>query len=126
MDLQGCLDHPLVSRMKNYYIDDCSDDEDTLEAVIGKDKKGDVIKLIKGKVTWINYYPKTWGQAVSLAKIHNFYETELTLRGAKILYKEKDLITATMTKEGKEIWFSFLFSQDGMFEVSIAETGSSK
>ncbi len=121
MDIEGCRDHPLISRMKNFYIDDCSDDEDILEIVIGKDKKGDLIKTIKGKITWINYYPKKEALNISMAKIHNYYETELTLKGCKIIYQEKDLITAVLTKEGKEIWFSLVFSDDGMYEISIAE-----
>ncbi len=126
MDMEGCYDHPLITRMKNFYIEDCSMDEDTLEAVIGKDKKGDLIKIIKGRVTWINYYPKKEALGVSMAKIHNYYETEMTLKGCKIIYKEKDLITAVMTKEGKEFWFSLLFSEDGMYEISIAEPRTKK
>lgn len=122
MDTEGCKDHPLISRMKNFYIEDCSDEEDILEAVIGKDKKGDRIRIIKGKVTWINYYPKEGGKVISMAKIHNYYETELTLKDCQIVYQEKDLITAVLTKEGKEIWFSLLFSEDGMYEISIAVT----
>lgn len=121
MDAEGCKDHPLISRMKNFYIEDCSSDEEFLEAVIGKDKKSDLIKIIKGKVTWINYYPKKEAIGISMAKIHNYYETELTLKGCKLVYQEKDLITAVLTKEGKEIWFSLLFSEDGMYEISIAE-----
>ena len=121
MDEEGCKDHPLISRMKNFYIEDCSSEEEILEAVIGKDKKGDLIKIIKGKVTWINYYPKKEATGISMAKIHNYYETELTLKGYKMIYQEKDLITAVLTKEGKETWFSFLFSEDGMYEISIAE-----
>jgi hypothetical protein len=121
MDEEGCKDHPLISRMKNFYIEDCSSEENILEAVIGKDKQGDLIKIIKGKVTWINYFPKKEAQGMSMAKIHNYYETEMTLKGYKIIYQEKDLITAVLTKEGKEIWFSLLFSEDEMYEISIAE-----
>ncbi|OGR11519.1 MAG: hypothetical protein A2097_08245 [Desulfobacula sp. GWF2_41_7] len=122
MDAEGCKDHPLISRMINFYIEDCGNDEDILEAVIGKDKKDDLIRIIKGKVTWINYYPKEGGKGISMAKIHHYYETELTLKGCQIVYQEKDLITAVLTKDGKETWFSLLFSQDGMYEISIAET----
>jgi hypothetical protein len=50
-----------------------------------------------------------------MAKIHYHYETELTLKGCKMIYQEKDLITAVLTKEGKEIWFSLLFSDDGIY-----------
>jgi hypothetical protein len=121
IDIEGCWDHPLISRMKNFYIEDCSNDEELLEAVIGKDKKGDLIKIIKGKVTWINYYPQKEALGISMAKIHNYYETEMTLKGYKIIYQEKDLITAVLIKEGKETWFSLLFSEDGMYEISIGE-----
>ncbi len=126
MDEEGCKDHPLISRMKNFFIEDCSIEDDILEAVIGKDKKGDLIRIIKGKVTWINYCLKDETQGISMAKIHHYYETELALRGCKIIYQEKDLITAVLTKEGKEIWFSFLFSNDGMYEISIAEPKGTK
>lgn len=126
MDAEGCKDHPLISRMKNFYIEDCSNEEDILEAVIGKDKKGDRIRIINGKVAWINYYPKDEAQGISMAKTHHYYETELTLKGCQIVYQEKDLITAVLTKEGKETWFFLLFSEDGMYEISIAEPRAKK
>ncbi|MFA5906483.1 MAG: hypothetical protein WC836_21320, partial [Desulfobacula sp.] len=122
MDMGGCWDHPLISRMKHFYIEDCSTDEELLEVVIGKDKQGDLIKIIKGRITWINYYPKKEAlPGISMAKIHNYYETEMALKGFKIIYQEKDLITAVLTREGIEFWFFLLFSEDGMYEISIAE-----
>jgi hypothetical protein len=56
IDAEGCklsFNFPY----ENFYIEDCSSDEDIVRPD-RKRQKGDLIKIIKGKVTRINYYPK--------------------------------------------------------------------
>lgn len=81
-DEPGCKDHPLLSRMPNYYIQDCdTKDFDQMEFV---NEQGEDV-MVEGKCYYISYYINEGAQAASDLQIkRNFINAIQKIGGTKI------------------------------------------
>ena len=85
-DADGCKDHPLFTRMKNYYIVQCEKKYD--QPIIMIDEDPDSPKNLKpeGDKTFIKYqYEDSAGTAPSYLQIRRNYQNAAKALQAKIL-----------------------------------------
>jgi len=114
-----CKDHPLFTRMPDYWIRSCKQVQfDSYEFVVAKGKK----EAVEGQLWRITYYP----QATALSKpsqlqIQRNYENAVQKLGGTVVYSEKGLSTMKLVQDGKEIWVEVQASFAGGYGLSIAQ-----
>jgi outer membrane protein OmpA-like peptidoglycan-associated protein len=103
-DAEGCKDHPLFTRMKNYYITNCEKNFDAVEFTIADGKT----ETVEGDKTVIDYNLKEGAQAPSGLQIIRNYETAVKSLGGVTLYQDANAGAATfkLVKNNREIWVS--------------------
>jgi OOP family OmpA-OmpF porin len=103
-DAEGCKDHPLLTRMKNYYITNCEKNFDAVEFTLANDKT----QTVEGDKTVIDYGLKENAQAPSALQIIRNYETAVKSLGGVTLYQDANAGAATfkLVKNNREIWVS--------------------
>jgi outer membrane protein OmpA-like peptidoglycan-associated protein len=103
-DAEGCKDHPLFTRMKNYYITNCEKNFDAVEFTIADGKT----ETVEGDKTVIDYTLKEGAQSPSGLQIIRNYETAVKSLGGVTLYQNADAGAATfkLVKNNREIWVS--------------------
>jgi len=107
-DADGCKDHPLLTRLENFYISECQENYNELQLRIG----GSQSETKEGNLFYIyyRYNSETDAKPKSALQIMKNYEMAITKNGGKMLYKnsntQEDYLEATYylsTKE-KEYW----------------------
>jgi len=119
-DAENCKDHPLFSRMKNFYISECKSAFDAVEFYI---KDADP-KTVEGQMTRIEYYLKDNAPRPSQLQVRRNYGNAAKAIGAAILYDQDNYLTGRLTKNGKETWFKAEIYNDGNnFALTVLEVG---
>jgi outer membrane protein OmpA-like peptidoglycan-associated protein len=99
-DVEGCKDHPLLSRMQNYLIGDCKNNYDQIDFVnaAGEDVKEE------GNLTYIWYVFNTESGAnePSFFQILKNYSTAILKIGGKKNYQDDGSAFFELKKNGKE------------------------
>jgi OmpA-OmpF porin, OOP family len=99
-DMEGCKDHPLLTRMKNFYIYDCVSNYDAVEFYI---KDGET-KTLEGQKTFIGYGLNENCSQPSDLQVRRNYANAIKSLGGEIIYDKDNLGTYKVVKNGKEIW----------------------
>ena len=113
-DADGCKDHPLFTRMKNYYIVQCEKKYD--QALIMIDEDPDSSKNLKpeGDKTFIKYqYEESAGKAPSYLQIRRNYQNAAKALKAKILVDRERYTGMQIDKSGGRIYISLELFNDG-------------
>jgi outer membrane protein OmpA-like peptidoglycan-associated protein len=122
-DADGCKDHPLFTRMKNYYIIQCEKKYD--QALIMIDEDPDSSKNLKpeGDKTFIKYqYEESAGKAPSYLQIRRNYQNAAKALKAKILVDRERYTGMQMDKSGGRIYISLeLFNDGRSINLTIVE-----
>ncbi len=121
-DAEGCKDHPLFTRMKNYFITSCEKNFDAVEFTIGDGKT----ETVEGDKTVINYGLKEGIQAPSALQIIRNYQAAVKSLGGVTLYQDTDGGAATfkLVKNNREIWISIqTYNNNTGMELIILEKG---
>jgi OOP family OmpA-OmpF porin len=119
-DVEGCKDHPLVSRMKNFTISDCKSSFDAGEFYVAEGET----KTVEGQKTVIEYVLKEGSPEVSYLQIRRNYGNAIKSLGGTILYDESRYISGKIVKNGREVWLSVEGFNDGSdYVVTIVEVG---
>jgi len=106
-DIEGAKDHPLISRLADFYIDEYEEFEfDSEEFYDENDKE----YVIEGRKWVIGYELKEGIQAPGVAKIRQNYQNALKKIGAEII-RAKD--TWKVVKSGKEVWINLWITGGG-------------
>ncbi|MEO0228311.1 MAG: hypothetical protein ABIL70_09720, partial [candidate division WOR-3 bacterium] len=101
-DRKGCKDHPMFTRMGNFYLYNC--DEKNYDEVDFRDERGKEIK-VEGKVYEITYRIKEGFTPPSgLEVIRNYENAIKKIGGVKIFQKDKYYIWLKLDKAGKTFW----------------------
>lgn len=101
-DAKGCKDHPMFTRMENFYIDRCK--EEKFDAVDFRDEKGKEIK-VEGKVYEIDYATKKGFSPPSGLQVIRNYENAIKKIGGVKVYQEGSYeIWLKLNKGGKTFW----------------------
>jgi outer membrane protein OmpA-like peptidoglycan-associated protein len=116
-DAQDCQDHPLISRMKNYYISSCEKSFNAFDFYV---KEG--TKTLEGERTKIQYYLKEGSPQPSFLQIRRNYGNAVKNIGGVVLYDDDRRGTFKVSKDGKEAWIALeAFNEGRNYEVVILE-----
>ncbi len=118
-DTRDCKDHPLFTRMPDYWIHSCA--EKAFEAYSFAIGKGKSIEA-EGHCWKISYYPQsTLKSKPSELQILRNFENAVTKLGGTVLSKEKNKETLQLTKDGKELWVEVTAEFTGKYGLTIVE-----
>lgn len=134
-DADGCTDHPLLTRLENFYISQCENNYNELQLRTSSSKT----ETKEGNLFYIYYrYNSEAGvKAKSALQIIKNYEIAITKNGGKMIYKNSNSLDANLeatyylsTKE-KEYWVqltSFAGTDNAIeaFSLNILEMDAMK
>ena len=116
-DAKSCQDHPLISRMSNYYISSCEKGFNSVDFMV---KDGS--KTLEGQRTKIEYYLKEGSPQPSFLQIRRNYGNAIKNIGGAVLYDDDRRGTFTVNKGGKEAWIALeAFNEGRSYELVILE-----
>ncbi len=118
-DDPNCKDHPLFTRMPDYWIHHCKEVEfDAYPFVVGKGKT----EQVEGHLWQINYraQPNLNSQPSELQIVRNF-ENAVKKQGGAVVYSEKPKTTFRLKSNGKEIWVDLLTDWTASYTLTILE-----
>ncbi len=116
-DAKGCKDHPLISRMNNYYISSCEKSFNSFEFLL---KEGS--QTLEGDMTKIEYYVQEGSPQPSFLQIRRNYGNAIKNIGGAVLLDDGRRGTFKVTKGGKEAWIAVeAFNEGRNYEVVIVE-----
>jgi outer membrane protein OmpA-like peptidoglycan-associated protein len=116
-DAKGCKDHPLISRMKNYYIDSCEKSFNSFNFYV---KEG--TKTLEGERTKIEYYLQEGSPQPSFLQIRRNYGNAVKNIGGTVFFDEDRRSTFKVTKGGRETWIALeAFNEGRTYELVILE-----
>ncbi len=101
-DREGCKDHPIFTRMENFYIGDC--EEKKFDEMDFRDENGKTIK-IEGRIYGADYeIRKGFTPPSGLQVIKNYENAIKKIGGVKIYQEDKYEIWLKLDKAGKTFW----------------------
>lgn len=118
-DEEGCKDHPMFTRMPNFYIENCKEkDFDQVEFL---DEKGNEIK-VEGKYYWVEYDIKEGYKAPSELQILRNYENAMKKIGGVVVREDSGMAYLKLNKAGKLYWvIVFPRGSGSYYELTIVE-----
>jgi len=114
-DVKGSSDHPLISRMPDFWI--ASYQESEYESHTFRDGANNKID-IEGHKYFIEYRLNTGGQEPGRLMILKNHENALKEINAEILSTTKKDLYCKVTEEGKEIWIQ-VHALDRLYRLTI-------
>lgn len=108
-DAENCKDHPLLSRMKNYYIAECETRFDEATFIL----PGSEEKTLEGQKTKLRYDIQPDVQRASPVQIRKNYANAIKAIGGQALFDEGYQATYKIVKNGKETWIRLDVWNDG-------------
>ena len=120
-DAEGCQDHPVLSRMKNFFITNCvSSDFDSAEFYVTPEET----KTVEGKKLSISYEVKEGVPVPSELQIRRNYINAVKSLGGSVLCEFDNFVFLKVVKNGREMWVSVETHDNGMtYSLVILETG---
>ena len=113
-DADGCKDHPLFTRMKNYYIVQCEKKYDQANIMIDEDPDSPKNLKPEGDKTFIKYqYEDSAGKAPSYLQIRRNYQNAAKTLKAKILVDRERYTGMQIDKGGGRIYIGLELFNDG-------------
>jgi outer membrane protein OmpA-like peptidoglycan-associated protein len=117
-DMEGCKDHPMFTRMKNFYISNCESNFDAVDFYVNDSD----FKTIEGQKTKIEYYLKEGSPVPSYLQMRRNYSNALKSIGGTVLYENATYLCGNLTKNNREIWASVDCYNDGWeYVLTIVE-----
>ena len=108
----------MLSRMRNYSIDECEKNFDELEVYL----KDSTTKTLEGEVIHIGYALQENAQRPSPLQIRRNYENAIKGIGGEILLSEDNHATFRIVKNGKETWVKLdVWNGGNDYDVYILE-----
>lgn len=100
-DRGGCQDHPMFTRMSNFYIERCH--EEKFAQAKFRDEKGKEIK-VEGRLYKIDYAIKAGFTAPSALQVLRNYANAIREIGGRTVYQDEYEIWLKLDKGGKTFW----------------------
>jgi outer membrane protein OmpA-like peptidoglycan-associated protein len=117
-DAENCKDHPLLSRMKNFYITECEKRFDAVEFNLADG----TTKSLEGQKTKVRYGLQENIARPSLLQIRRNYGNAVKAIGGAVLYDGDNEATFRVAKNGKDIWVKVEVWNDGQnYDLTILE-----
>jgi len=123
-DIKGSMDHPLLSRMPNFFISDYKNTEFDSHKFIGQDKKA---VSIEGHKYYFIYRLNKGAEEPGELKIRRNIQDALKKIGGNVLFDDNFNKTSTIVlqKENKETWVE-VRSYNNMYKLAVVEKGIMK
>lgn len=122
-DAEGCKDHPLFTRMKNFFITKCEKNFDAVEFTLADSKT----ETVEGDKTVIGYALNEGVNPPSALQIIRNYGNAVKSLGGTTLYQEAGgtgSATYKLVKNNREIWVSITtYNNNTAYELTILEKG---
>jgi OOP family OmpA-OmpF porin len=119
-DAEGCKDHPMLSRLKNFYISSC---ESNFDAVEFHTTESETV-TVEGQKTRIEYDLQEGAVSPSYLQIRRNFSNAVKSLGGSVLYDEARYASFKIAKNSKEIWGSVEGFNDGVsYTLIIVEKG---
>jgi OOP family OmpA-OmpF porin len=122
-DAEGCKDHPLFTRMKNFYITKCEKNFDAVEFTLADSKT----ETVEGDKTVIDYHLKEGIEPPSALQIVRNYGNAVKAIGGTVLYQDAGgtgSATYKLVKNNREIWVSVTtYNTNTVIQLIILEKG---
>ena len=118
-DIKGSKDHPMLTRMPDFYISDYKDAEFDSYKFIGGDKQP---VIIEGHKYFIGYRLKSGTPEPGELKIRKNVQDALKKIGGKVVFDDNfnKVSTIAVQKDGKETWIE-VRSYNNMYRLNIVE-----
>ncbi len=118
-DAKNCKDHPLISRMPDFFILECKNMDFDSYRFNGSDKKPVVIE---GHKYYYQFNLKTGSSEPGELKIRRNIQDALKKIGGKVVFDDNFNKTSTIVvqKDGKETWIE-VRSYNNMYRLNIIE-----
>lgn len=121
-DAKGCKDHPMFTRMHNFYIENCRHKD--FDQVEFRDEKGKESK-VEGKIHWARYKIKKGIKELSDLQIVRNFQNAIKKIGGVVVYEKMGSnfgYTYLKTgKEGKAYWVIVYSQGGGKYELTVVE-----
>jgi outer membrane protein OmpA-like peptidoglycan-associated protein len=122
-DAEGCKDHPLFTRMKNFYIRSCEKNFDAVEFTVADSKT----ETVEGDKTVIEYSLKEGIDPPSALQVIRNYGNAVKSLGGTQLYQDAGgtgSATFKLVKNNREIWVSITtYNSNTLIHLTILEKG---
>jgi outer membrane protein OmpA-like peptidoglycan-associated protein len=122
-DAEGCKDHPLFTRMKNFYIRSCEKNFDAVEFTLADSKT----ETVEGDKTVIEYSLKEGIDPPSALQVIRNYGNAVKSLGGTQLYQDAGgtgSATFKLVKNNREIWVSITtYNTNTLIQLTILEKG---
>jgi len=120
-DAEGCKDHPLFTRMPNYYIHKC--DETEFDSFDFKDDKGTPV-TVEGRKYVIEYRINEGAKAPSALQIIRNFTNAIKKIGGTAYEQRTERAFMRLAKDGKETWAMVYIDWGGeLYRLTIVEKG---
>lgn len=118
-DVEGCKDHPLFTRMRNYVIQECeTKDFDEAEFYIQDEEP----KIAEGRKTRIEYVVKEGLTPATYLQIRRNYGNAVKSLSGTIHYDDQNMLSAQILKSGREFWMQIDCHGDGeSYSLTVVE-----
>jgi len=101
-DIEGSRDHPLFTRLPDYYIDNYKESEfDSFDGFVDSDG---AYKTVQGRKFYINYHFKEGTKYLSDAQIKGNYREAFKKIGGVVQYEDSYNVHMSLDKGGKVTW----------------------
>ena len=121
-DLAGCHDHPLLTRMKNFYISSCR------EEVFGSHQyltdEGNF--TAEGRYSFLEYFIQDGAPQTSNLQIIRNHTDALQPIGGEVRYKDQYSATVELVTPEKEVWIEVVPGGGSRYELHIVEKEAMK
>jgi OOP family OmpA-OmpF porin len=120
-DAEGCQDHPLLTRMKNFYIYNCRAAFDAAEFYLTDSET----ETVEGDKTVIAYSLQDGSPQPSALQIRRNYGNAIKGLGGTILYDQDRYLSAKIVRNGRTAWVSVESFNDGRdYTLTILEVAA--
>ena len=120
-DAEGCKDHPMLSRMPEYFISDCSNAYNQVEVYTGIVDGERQTRAVEGNVTGLGYafLAENANKLPSWFQVVKNYSNAIARIGGKKLFSDAEAATFLVTRQGKDIWVSVEIGGAGPDGVNV-------
>jgi outer membrane protein OmpA-like peptidoglycan-associated protein len=119
-DAEGCKDHPLLTRLKGFYIDRCESNFDAVEFAVSDSEN----KTLEGQRTYIYYILQEGAESPSQLQIKRNYSNAIRSLGGAAVYERDDYVSLRVVRDNREVWVAVEASADGAsYGLTVLELG---
>ena len=120
-DIANSQDHPMFSRMKNFYIIDYETNFDAVKFYLSDEDT----EIVEGQKTYIEYYLKEGATAPSELQIRRNYGAAIKQLGGQILYERGDYSSFKIVENNREIWLAVeVYNGGADYTLTFLEKGA--